>query len=264
MTTLGRFGLLVGASLLASIAAAATKPITLAYKLPKKTPEVKPALLEALSAGPFRVDVVDARGGSDPAIVGSQTEKGEELYAWRATQPVAPAVAGFAREVLRGWSLQVEAEAGTTLNLKLLRYWVDEKSMTFGSKYVAEVKLEVSLANGGVVAWTREATGTSKRDGVDARPAICNEGLSLALRDALVQALGSAPAEVVVAPAAAAIPAGLPLFDALVRLKMAGASDDAIVTYVREHKPPRPLTVDEILAWKNAGLPDAAIKAASE
>jgi hypothetical protein len=42
-----------------------------------------------------------------------------------------------------------------------------------------------------------------------------------------------------------------------------GVTDDVLVAYVEGRKITRPLNVDEILRWKGAGLPDAAIKAAT-
>jgi hypothetical protein len=49
----------------------------------------------------------------------------------------------------------------------------------------------------------------------------------------------------------------------LTRLKAGGVADDVLVGYVEQRKLARALTVDEILQWKNAGIPDAAIKAAT-
>jgi hypothetical protein len=50
----------------------------------------------------------------------------------------------------------------------------------------------------------------------------------------------------------------------LTRLKGGGVADDVLLSYVEQRKLTRPLTVDEILRWKNAGIPDAAIRAATK
>jgi hypothetical protein len=42
-----------------------------------------------------------------------------------------------------------------------------------------------------------------------------------------------------------------------------GVTEDVLVAYIEQRKLTRPLTVDEILSWKDAGIPDAAIKAAT-
>jgi len=252
---------------------AISKPIDLAYKLPKKTPAVAPTLAEQLTAGPVRLELTDARGADDGAIIGAQTEKGADVYLWRAQQPVIPAVRGFVEHVLKGWSVNVAPAADAGLAIKLTRYYVTEKSQMFGSSYRAEVRLSAAFVDGaGTVLWTREAGGSSERDGADARAGTCNELLSLALRDALVEAVGSAPvaSSAPVAAPAAAPPAAPPptvvdpaaLLADLTRLKAGGVEDDVLVAYVKQRTLSRPLNVDEILAWKNAGLPDAAIKAA--
>lgn len=253
--------LTVAAMMLAGTAAAA-KPITLAYKIPEKAPVVRPALAAPFAAGPVRFELLDARGGDDPAVVGAQRERGKDVYLWRAEQPVAAAVAGFTRTVLEGFSVRVGDEAESGLTLKLTRYRVAETSETFGSSYRAEVRMEATLLDraGGLV-WTREISGEASRSGPDARAAICNELLSLALRDALAELVSAAPVPAAPPPEAVE-PAAL--FADLSRLKAAGTADDVLVSYVKQRRVTRPLTVDEILAWKNAGLPDAAIKATME
>jgi hypothetical protein len=97
--------------------------------------------------------------------------------------------------------------------------------------------------------------------------------MSIALRAALAQGLSAVKLETAVPSAAApvvAAPASAPsiaiepdaLLADLTRLKADGVADDVLVAYVEQRRLSRPLTVDEILSWKNAGIPDAAIKAA--
>src|SRR5262245_19231895 len=183
----------VAAMLCATAAIAApSKPVTLALKLPKKPVEPPPALASLLTTTPMSLDVVDARGVEFPEIVGGQRIKGQDIYFWRAVQPVAPAVAELATQVLSGWSVRVAPNADLSLKLALMRYFVNERSDTFGSTYIAEVRFMVSLTDrSGGVLWTGEASGDTKRSGVDARASMCNEALSIALREALAQALTS-------------------------------------------------------------------------
>src|SRR4029453_14616282 len=97
------------------------------------------------------------------------------------------------------------------LRVDLERYYVNERSETFGSNYVAEVRLKVTLteADGGTL-WTGEASGDAQRPGVDGRVAMFNEAMSMALREALAQGLSSVKLEtaapVAAAPSAAAPP----------------------------------------------------------
>ena len=266
-----RSGVVFAAAMAAASATPAlSKPITLAYKLPAKSAVVRPALAEALAAGPVRLEVADARGADDAAVVGAQRARGADVDLWRAQQPVIAAVQGFVEQVLKGWSVGVAPTADNALAIKLTRYYVAEKSEMFGSSYRAEVGLTAALVDrAGNVLWTREAAGSSERDGPDARAATCNELLSLALRDALAEALGSATVPAAVPAAATPVPAPAPivvdpaaLLADLTRLEAGGVEDDVLVAYVKQRKLSRPLSVDEILAWKNAGIPDAAIKAA--
>jgi len=264
--------IVVAAILFASTVVAASKPITLQLRLPKRSerPAVAPPTMAPLfTAGPIELSVVDARGADDPAVVGGQRVKGEDVYTWRSEQPVVPAVEAQVSQVLQGWSVRVAPDADFKLRLALMKYYVNERSDTFGSTYIAEVRFMVSLtdrADG--VLWTGEASGESKRPGVDARASMCNEALSFALSRALAQGLTSVKLETVAPapPAPVAAPTAIEpdaLLADLLRLQAGGVADDVVIAYVEQRKLSRPLTVDEILRWKDAGIPDAAIKVAT-
>jgi len=77
MKTIGA-GVLVAAILVATAAAAASKPITLELKLPAKPAFPPPEMAALLTAGPLSLVVVDARGSDDPTVVGAQREKGKD------------------------------------------------------------------------------------------------------------------------------------------------------------------------------------------
>jgi len=256
------------AILVASGAGAASKPITLALKLPQKPAFARPEMAALLTAGPLSLVVVDARGAADPAVVGAQRAKGEDVYVWRAVQPVVPALTGIATQLLSGWSVRVAPEADFALRLGLMKYDVNERSDTFGSTYIAEVRFMVALTDrAGGVLWTGEASGRAKRPGVDARASMCNEALSIALRGALANALSSVTLEtstpVVREPAVPTVIEPAALLADLLRLEAGGVANDVLVSYIEQRTLSRPLTVDEILHWKDAGIPDAAIKAAT-
>ncbi len=253
--------LIVAAAIIASsVAGAASRPITLSLRLPPKPVVPRPNIPAVLTAGPLSIEVLDVRGAADLAIVGAQRDKGSDVYLWRAAQPVAPAVAGFVTQMLEGWSLRVSPDADLGLTLELKRYEVTERSETFGSTYSAEVRFKAALVDrAGTLLWSGEAGGDGKRPGVDGRASTCNEVLSVALRGALANALSSVTL-------ATAAPAGIEpaaLLADLVRLEAGGVAEDVLVSYVEQRKLSRPLTVDEILQWKDAGIPDAAIKAAT-
>lgn len=255
--------------LVATVALAiASKSITLQLKLPKKPEELRPVMAAALTQGPLSLSVVDARPAEQEALVGVARKNGGEIYEWRVSQPVLTPVTGFVTELLAGWSIPVAPEAELGLRFELARYFVTEKSEAFGSSYIAEVRLKASLVEkSGRLLWSGESTGDAKRPGVDGRASMCNEALSIALRNAVASALSSmkpdseAPAPAQAAPAAVEPNA---LFADLTRLKNGGVADDVLVAYVEQRKLSRPLTVDEILQWKSAGIPDAAIRAATK
>lgn len=252
--------------------AVASKTITLQLRLPKKPEELRPAMAEALTRGPLFLSVVDARPAEEEALVGMARDNGALVYHWRVSQPVLPSVTGFVAELLNGWSIPVAPEAELGLRFELARYFVTEKSETFGSTYAAEVRLKASLVDkAGRLLWAGESSGEAKRPGVDGRAAMCNEALSIALRNAMASALSlakpeksAAAAPVTPPPAAAVIVEPEALLADLTRLKAGSVADDVLVSYVEQRKLSRPLTVDEILQWKNAGIPDAAIKAATK
>lgn len=254
----------IGCALITTAAfALAAKPITLQLKLPKKPVEPPPAMAGPLTRGPLSLSVTDARGAEDDLLVGEALDDGAPVYVWRASRPVVPAVTEFVTQILAGWSIPLAPEAAFGLRFEIAKYFLTEHSETFGSTYVAEVHLKASFVDkGGRVLWAGDATGDASRPGVDGRASMGNEALSLALRNALISALkavnpeAEAPATATVEPEA--------LFSDLHRLKAGGVADDVLVSYVEQRKLSRPLTVDEILQWKNAGIPDAAIKAASK
>jgi len=248
---------------LASAAFGASRPITLKLNLPPKPAFPRPEMAALLTAGPLTLEVTDTRKGGDLAVVGAQREKGEDVYLWQTAQPVGPAVQAMATQVLEGWAVRVAPEADFGLKLALAGYYVTEKSETFGSTYIADVRLKVAVVDrAGGTLWTGEASGTAKSPGVDGRASMCNEALSVALRAALASALSQVTLETAKPAVAGTVPSAT-LFAELQRLKGDGATDESLVAYVEAHRPSAPLTVDEILSWKNAGIPDAAIKAAT-
>lgn len=267
----------VAALLIPTAAGAASRPVTLQLKLPAKPAFPPPEMAALLTAGPLSLTVVDARAMDDPTVVGAHREKGKDTYLWRVVTPIVPEVTGLVTQLLNNWSVRVAPESHFGLRVDLERYYVNERSETFGSNYVAEVRLKVTLTerDGGTL-WSGEASGDAQRPGVDGRVAMFNEAMSMALREALAQGLSSVKLETA-APVAAAPTAAAPpgtaapvvvepdaLLADLTRLKANGVADDVLVGYVEQRTLSRPLTVDEILAWKNAGIPDAAIKAATK
>lgn len=255
---------------IAAAGAAGSKPVALALKRTDAVLARRPNVSPLLAAGAVALDLTDERGAADPQVIGAYREKGRDVYLWRSETPVGPSVRSFAEEILAGWSIQIAADADPVLALGLVRFEVEERPVTFGSTYEARVTLRASLnRRDGTAIWTREVDGRGKRSGVDGRAAMCNEALSIALHKALSAVAGSATPEtapLASSPPAPASPAASEpeaVYRELLRLKEGGVGTDVLVAYVAERTLTRPLTVDEILLWKNAGIPDEAIKAAT-
>jgi len=256
------------ALVLATAAGAATRPVTLALKLPKKPPLPAPEVVALLTAGPIALELADARGAEDPTVVGAQREKGTDLFQWQAAQPVPATVKAMVAAVLEGWSVKLAPQADVTLKLALVKFYVTERSEQFGSTYLADVELVATVVDrSGAVLKSGQGIGHTKEPGPDGKASMFNEAMSLALRAALAEVVGSmspdaAPPHAEIRPAVTVIDPEA-LFADLSRLKSAGVTEDVLVVYVAQRKLSRPLTVDEILRWKDAGIPDAAIKAAT-
>lgn len=245
----------------------------------ERAPEKTVAAPATASASPLRgriakIDVADARVAEDPQVIGGQKERGKLLYAWRATNPVAPAVAESIRTALTRWGIRVDSGGSLDAAFRLDEYRIDEVSETFGSSYRASVKLHASLLDpAGGVLLERDVAGTAKKSGPDRRESLCNEVLTRALDDALAQFSASsletsAPVTAAAAPAAAVAAPTAPvpspadtLLDELVRMKTAGVGDTVLIEYVRSNRPAQPLTADEIVRWKEKGLSDDVIRA---
>jgi hypothetical protein len=274
MRPIARIVLLASAAILLA-AAAPSKSITLERKVPKKAPVVRPVVSALFSGRPVGLGVVDARGLDDPAVVGAQKERGKILYEWTSTGPVPDAVSAIVAQTLQAWSVTVApgADADVSLALKLTRYRVDEISETFGSSYRAEVAFHADVVSrGGEMLLSADATGTDETSGVDQRAATCNQVLTAALEEALMKIVTGTSfgttREVIVAPAPAPPPPGMispaELYTDLTRLVAGGVGVDVLVAYVNQRKLSAPLSADDILRWKTAGIPQAAIQAALE
>ena len=77
-----------------------------------------------------------------------------------------------------------------------------------------------------------------------------------------VPAAAPAPAPAVsVAPTAQSVASRAVLKEKVLALMQEGVGSDVIVSYARANRPSPPLTADEIIDWKKAGIPDAVIAA---
>jgi hypothetical protein len=230
------------------------------------------AIASAWTGRSLAVKVRDARASGDPSIVGAQQEKGTLLYEWKSSQPVPGAVQTMIEQTLQSWGVGVAADAPIHLEVTLESLRVDEVPETFGSSYHAEVSLSgvVFDPEGNSTMPGHPFTGSAKKSGTDRRPKMCNEALTAALEDAVAKMMTPAavttPKPVALAADASdpnAVPAKEMLRE-LLKLKDAGVGEPVMLGYVRQRRLAAPLSADEIVTWKQSGLPESVIHAAQE
>ena len=264
----------IAAVLLAGAVTAApernTRAIDLAFVPQESVAAPRPVLAGGMTEGAVRVTVQDARGLTDPRQVGVQIDEGRERYAWIAGQDVPATVGRFVEEVLRGWSMRLDPAAERELALELTRYQVTETDQAVGSTYAADVAFRATLRRGGQQVWAGSASGEARRYGRGESAANSNEVLSDALKNTLAGLLNHGglqsawardDAPVATAPAAADLDPAAMLRE-LLRLRAAGSGTEVLVAFVRQRRMSAPLSADDVLAWKQAGLPEEVVTAA--
>ena len=214
----------------------------------------------------------DTRPAGDPAIVGAQQAKGQLLYEWRSKQPVVDGTRAMIEQTLKSWGVAVVANSPVEFEISLQKLRVDEVPETFGSSYRAEVGLKGGVFDPEGRASTtpgRVFDGFGKSSGPDRRAKLCNEALTAAVEDALAKMLS--PVQVGTPKPALTTDAGDPnavppkeMLKELMRLKDAGVGEPVLLGYVRQRRLAAPLSTDDILKWKESGLPESVIHAAQE
>jgi len=259
-------------SLALPAAAAPTKEITLQRVAGKSVHPQAQAIASAWTGRSLAVSLRDGRQGGDPAIVGAQQAKGTLLYEWKSTRPVPDSVRALAEQTLQSWGVGVSPEAPIKLDLVLESLRIDEIPETFGSTYRAEVSLKGGIfdPDGHSTMPGRVFVGSGKKSGPDRRAKLCNEAVTGAVEDALAKIMG--PAEVTTPKTSgltvdASDPNAVPpkeMLRELVKLKDAGVGEPVMLGYVRQRRLAAPLSADDILKWKESGLPESVIHAAQE
>lgn len=150
------------------------------------SPDLQPAMLDKAA----EVHVEDGRGLSDAADIGQGTNDDDKHFIIRATSDVRAYFEETSRKVLSDWGLKVTPPAKRILNLKVMRFYVDESNKAVGSVYAAEVKLAYALSddNGRTLA-AGTVGGEAHRYGRARSADNSNEVLSDALKEALASTL---------------------------------------------------------------------------
>lgn len=239
-----------------------------------------PTLEAGISDRPVRLEMAEGRTVADLAVIGESTDDDDRVWPVRATNdPIA-----WAKEVLAknagDWGIRVDDGAPLTLAGKLTRFRVIESNKALGSTYNAEAQFSFQLRDRkGSVLWEGTGAGDATRYGRDRSEDNVNEVFSDATQEAFAAALAETKLQEawlgksgpIAAPATQAVSSERKsgdvltpeaMLDELVRLKKKGFDADLLVGFVDQKGLSRSLTSDDLLAWKNAGMPDAVIKAA--
>jgi len=175
------------------------------------------------------------------------------------------------------WGIKTSGDAPLTLAGKLTRFHILESNKAVGSTYNADVRVTFALKDAqGRTLWEGNGTGDATRYGHSYSAENANEVLSDALKEAYADAFnnpglqsawtdgkGRASSAAASAPAATE-PAVSPseLLTDLVKLKKQGFTTDLLIDYVNQKTLTKTLSADDLVAWKNAGMPQEVIKAA--
>ena len=275
-------GLWVALSLLIALRAGArdSGPFTMALQYtPQESVGTSSAVLApGMADRPVRLSMADGRAGTDPTVIGEISDHDDKVFPIHASNDVA----AWASEVLRknaaDWGIKVAPDAPLSLAGKLTQLRLNASTKALGSTYTVEVQAAFTLSDSkGHTLWEGAAQGDATRYGHARSPENANEVLSDAIKEAYANAindpglqsawLGKSKPVAASAPAAAATPAEPPVSPAdlladLVKLKKQGFTTDLLVDYVNGKTLTKALSADDLVKWKNAGMPQEVIKAA--
>lgn len=151
------------------------------------SPDLVPAMLDKTA----ELRVEDGRGLANAADIGQGTNDDDKRFVIRATGDVRAYVEETSRRVMSDWGLKIITTPATRiLNLRVMRFHVDESNKAVGSVYAAEVKLAYTLSddNGRTLA-QGAVSGEAHRYGRARSAENSNEVLSDALKEALAGTL---------------------------------------------------------------------------
>jgi uncharacterized lipoprotein YajG len=278
-----RIGLLAALSLLVALRTEArdSGPFTMALQyIPQESVGTSSAVLApGIADRAVRLSAEDGRAGSDPTIIGEISDHDDKVFPVHASNDVA----AWANEVLQknaaDWGVKVAPNAPLSLTGKLTKFRLVASTKALGSTYNVEIQVNFALKDTqGRTLWEGAAAGDATRYGHARSAENANEVISDAIKEAYANAfndpgLQSAwtgkgkPVASAAAPAAATAPAEpavspSALLADLVKLKKQGFTPDLLVDYVNQKTLTKTLSADDLVAWKNAGMPPEVIKAA--
>jgi uncharacterized lipoprotein YajG len=274
-----KIGLLVAASALMGLRAEAREsgPFTMGLRyIPQGT---SAQLAPGMSDRAVRLSVVDGRSGGDPAVIGEISDHADKLFPVRASNDAIAWASDVLTKEATAWGLKTSPDAPLSLTGKLTQLRLVGSTKAFGSTYNAQIQMTFTLADSrGRTLWESPIEGSANRYGKERSADNANEVLSSAIEEVYANAFNDAglqgawagkgkPVATTSAPAAAAAadsPSVSPpvLLADLVKLKKQGFTTDLLVDYVNQKTLTRALSADDLVKWKDAGMPQEVIKAA--
>ncbi|HEY2290800.1 MAG TPA: hypothetical protein VGM86_08880 [Thermoanaerobaculia bacterium] len=270
-------GLWVALSLLIALRAGArdSGPLTMALQYtPQESVGTSNAVLApGMADRPVRLSMADGRAGNDPKIIGEISDHDDKVFPVYASNDVI----AWATEVLgknaADWGIKVAPDAPLSLAGRLTQIRLVASTKAVGSTYNVEIQVAFTLSDAkGRTLWEGAAKGDATRYGHARSTENANEVLSDAIKEAYANAFNDPGLQSAwlgksrpVAPAAA--PAEPPVSPAdlladLVKLKKQGFTTDLLVDYVNGKTLTKALSADDLVKWKDAGMPQEVIKAA--
>jgi hypothetical protein len=253
------FWLCASSILPVSLLALAATELRISLRFLPKEKVTAPTIDRANSARPIEVlPLRDLRSISDLSLVGENRER-------RTPRPIRAnsAVADFATVVLKtclsDWGVRLD-KGGIFLRGEITNLQVIEDN-TYSTQISVRFRLEDQA---GKLMWEGIASGDAHQWGKSFSEENYNEQISTALKQTYANLLGSPTFQKAwsgqtterrsVAPTA--------LKAAIVKMRAEGIDVDTIVGYVRAVEVEPALTSDDMIDWKQSGIPDAILRAA--
>jgi hypothetical protein len=276
-------GVLVAASLLPALRAEAREsgPFTLTLQSPPQEAAGDAAAAAAFAGHPAKVMVVEGRAGADLTAIGEISDHADKVFPIHAANDAVAWADGAFKQSAASAGIRVSPDAPLALTAKLTGLKLTAVTKAFGSTYNAEIQLTYILTDGkGRTLWQGAAEGSANRYGKARSAENANEVLADAVKEAFGNVLNDAglqgawggrqgtqkPVAVAspsaAAPAATAAMSPADLLADLVKLKKQGFTSDLLVDYVNKKTLSHALSADDLVKWKNAGMPEEVIKSA--
>lgn len=250
--------------------------MTLRYMPQESVGASTPTMAMGISEHPVKLSIVDGRTVTDPIVIGESSDDDDRVWPVHAANDVVAWADEALKKSAADWGVRLAPDAPLSLEGRLMRFNLVEKNQALGSTYNSEVQVAFQLKNDkGQTLWEGTGAGDATRYGKSRSQENASEILSDAIKEAYATVfadpalqnawLGKTGPVASTAPAVAPATPGMSpdeLLAELVKLKKQGFTTDLLVNYVDQKRLSSGLTADDMVKWKNAGMPQEVIKAA--